>query len=103
MAVSVVGSLGGIALKYFMFDVIGSIIGFMLLVVGEVVGLYWQLRLRFLVVIFNFSRWWFLGCLFVPFADSAFLLLHFKISRKPVGLSWLGLLLNTFGLLAGQG
>jgi hypothetical protein len=95
MAVAIFGSLDGIAVQCFMFDAIVSIIGLMLLVVGIPVCFYWQLR--FLVVIYNYSRWWFFGCLFVPFVDCAFVLLHFKISRKPVGLSWLGLLLTGLG------
>jgi len=72
----------------------------MLFVVGLVVALYWELR--FMVVIYKFSLWWFLGCLFVPFADWAFVLLHFRICRKPVGLSLLGLLLTALGCWMGQ-
>jgi len=78
-----------------MFDAITSIIGFLLLVAGIPLCLYWQIR--FLVVAYNYSRWWFFGCLFVPLVDWAFLLLHFKICRRPFGLSLLGLGLTVLG------
>jgi hypothetical protein len=84
-----------------MFDAIISIIGLMLLVVGIVVCFYWQVR--FLVVAYNCSLWWFFGCLFVPFVDWAFVLLHFKICRKPFGLSLLGLLLAGLGCWMAKG
>jgi hypothetical protein len=78
-----------------MFEAFISITGFLLLVVGTVVALYWELR--FMVAIYKFSLWWFFGCLFVPFLDWVFVLLHFRICRKQVGLSLLGLLLTALG------
>jgi len=70
-------------------------VGYILLVLGFVVGLYWQVR--FLVVTYNRSLWWFFGCLFVPFVDWIFLLLYFKDARKPFGLSLLGLIVAGLG------
>ena len=70
-------------------------VGYMLLVLGFVVGLYWQVR--FLVVAYNRSLWWFFGCLFVPFVDWIFLFLNFKDARKPFGLSLLGLIVAGLG------
>jgi len=70
-------------------------IGYTLLVLGIIFGLYWQIR--FLVVAYSRSIWWFFGCLFVPFVDWVFLFLHFKVARKPFGLSLLGLIVAGLG------
>ena len=70
-------------------------VGYVLLVLGFVVGLYWQIR--FLVVAYRQSVWWLLGCLFVPFADWVFLALNFKATRKPFGLSLLALMVAGLG------
>jgi hypothetical protein len=72
-----------------------AIIGYILLVVGLIASFYWQLR--FLVVAYNQSLWWFFGCLFVPLVDLVFLCLHFKATAKPYGLSLLGLLVAFAG------
>jgi hypothetical protein len=75
-------------------------IGYTLLVIGFIFCFYWQIR--FLVAAYNQSLWWFFGCLFVPFGDWIFLFVHFKIARKPFGLSLLGLiLLGVGGWMAG--
>ena len=78
-----------------MFDIISSIIGFILLVAGVIFCVYWQVR--FLVVAYKYNLWWFFGCLFVPFVDWAILILHFKIARKPFGLSLLSLIVAGLG------
>ena len=78
-----------------MIDAIISIVGCMLLVVGVIFALYCELR--FMVVVYKFSLWWFFGCLFLPFVDWAFALLHFKICRKPFCLSLVGWLLTVLG------
>ena len=78
-----------------MIDTIKPIIGFLFLIAGTVVCIYWQVRL--LVVAYRCSLWWLFGCLFVPFADLVFLLFNFKIARKPYALSWLGLIVAGLG------
>ncbi len=70
-------------------------IGCIILGVGLLICLYWQIR--FLVVAYNRSVWWLLACLFVPFADFVFLCLNFKATRKPFGLSLLGLAVAGLG------
>ena len=69
--------------------------GYMLLVLGFILCLYWQIR--FLAIAYRRSVWWLLGCLFVPFADWIFLFLYFKGTRKAFGLSLLGLLVAGLG------
>ncbi len=64
------------------------VIGYILLGLGFLIGLYWQLR--FLAVAYDRSVWWLLGCLLVPFVDFVFLCLNFRAIRKPFGLSLLG-------------
>ncbi len=78
-----------------MSDAIIKIIGFFLLFTGSIVCIYWQIRL--LVAAFKCSLWWFFGCLFVPFADLAFVLFNFEVARKPFGLSLLGLIMTGLG------
>ena len=56
-----------------------SLSGGIILVLGLITCLYWQVR--FLAVAYNRSHWWFLGCLFVPFVDWFF---YFLISRLPL-------------------
>ena len=63
-------------------------LGYMLMTLGAIACLYWQLR--FLVLAYNRSLWWFFGCLFVPFVNLIFLFLNFKTALKPFGLSLLG-------------
>lgn len=72
--------------------------GYILLTLGVTAGLYWQLR--FLVLVYNQSLWWFFGCLFVPFLDWIFLFFNFKTAIKPFGLSLLGLIVAGLGGLA---
>ncbi len=78
-----------------MFDATTAIIGYLLLVAGIVFGIYWQLR--FLAIVYNYSIGWFLGCLIVPLADVAFVILYFKIAWKAFALSLM------FVLAAGLG
>jgi hypothetical protein len=42
-------------------------IGYVLLVLGLIYGLYWQIK--FLTIAYDRSLWWLFGCLFVPFVD----------------------------------
>ena len=70
-------------------------LGYALLGVGLIACLYWQVR--FLVVAYNRSLWWFFGCLFVPFVDWIFFLLNIKATAKPFGLSLLGMLVACIG------
>ncbi len=70
-------------------------IGCIVLVVGVVVS--FAGGLRFLVIAYRRSLWWFFGCLFVPFVDTIFFILNFKATIKPVCLEFLGLLLVVLG------
>ena len=72
-----------------------SVIGCILLAVGIIGCIYGQVR--FLVLAYNQSLWWFFGCLFVPLLDWVFLFLNFKAAVKPFGLSLLGLLVAGVG------
>jgi FtsH-binding integral membrane protein len=71
------------------------LLGYVLLVVGLIVGIYGDVR--FLVVAYNRNLWWFFGCLFVPLVSWVFLFLNLKATIKPFGLSLLGLLLAGLG------
>jgi hypothetical protein len=78
------------------------LIGYICLGLGLIFWFYWQLR--FLVVAYNRSLWWFFGCLFVPCVDWLFLFLNFKTTVKPYSLSLLGLIVAGLGgWLAGVG
>ena len=70
-------------------------LGYILLVLGLIATLYWQVG--FLVVAYNRNLWWFFGCLFVPLVDWIFLFLNFKATAKPFGLSLLGLVVAGIG------
>jgi hypothetical protein len=70
-------------------------IGYIFLALGCAVALFWQVR--FLVVAYKCSAWWLFACLFVPFVDWIFLFLNFKNTRKPFGLSLLGLIVAGLG------
>ena len=72
-----------------------SVLGYALFVVGLAACLYWQVK--FLVVAYKQSLWWFFGCLFVPLVDLIFFVLNFKAAAKPFGLSMHGLLLAGLG------
>jgi hypothetical protein len=83
-----------------MLHVISAVLGYVMLFAGIFICIYWQMR--FLVVTYRCSPWWFFGCLFVPFVDLAFVVFNFKIARKSYGLSLLGLILFGLGsLIAG--
>ena len=70
-------------------------LGYMLLALGVVVGLYGQVR--FLVVAYNRNLWWFFGCLFVPLVDWVFLFLNLRATIKPFALSLFGLIMAALG------
>ena len=72
-----------------------SAIGYILLTVGLIGCIYWQVR--FLVLAYHQSLWWFFGCLFVPLVAWVFLFVHFKIAAKPFGLCLLSLLVAGLG------
>lgn len=71
------------------------ILGWLLLLVGLAVGLYW--RIRFLALAYSRSVWWLAVCLVAPAASWLFLFLNWKISIRAF-VSCLGWL-----LLAGIG
>jgi len=47
----------------------------------------------FLVVSFQQSVWWGLGCIFLPFCEVIFLIIHWKEAAKPFGLQAIGFVL----------
>jgi hypothetical protein len=65
------------------------ILGWLLLLVGLAVGLYW--RVRFLALAYRRSAWWLVVCLAVPAASWLFLFLNWKTSIQPFVscLGWL--------------
>jgi hypothetical protein len=71
------------------------ILGCILLAIGVIVGIYGEVR--FLVVAYNQSLWWFFGCLFVPPVAWIFLFLNLKTTIKPFCLALLGLILAGLG------
>ena len=72
-----------------------SIIGYTLLVAGLIVCFYWQMR--FMVVTYNYGIGWFLACLFIPFAELAFVVLNFRLARKPFIFCLAGFLVAALG------
>jgi hypothetical protein len=77
-----------------------SVLGYALMVLGLLIGIYGELR--FLVVAYNRSLPWFFCCLFVPLADWLFLFLNLRIAARPFAISLVGLGLAALGFaLAG--
>jgi hypothetical protein len=70
-------------------------VGYILLAFGLILTIYWQVR--FLAIAYDRSLWWLLGCLFIPFADFLFFVLHFRATRKAFGLCLVGLAIAGFG------
>jgi len=70
-------------------------LGYVLLTIGVILSIYGEVR--FLVVAYNRSLWWFFGCLFVPLVALVFLCLNLKATIKPFSLALLGLLLAGLG------
>jgi len=65
-----------------------NILGNILLVIGCIVGLAGDVM--FLNVVYRRSLAWFFGCLFLPFVDDVFLLMHWRAAWKPcVDIIWL--------------
>ncbi len=54
-------------------------------------------NLMFLAVVFRYSAAWFLGCMFVPFADLIYFLLYMKQTWKPMLLGAAGCLTTFVG------
>ena len=57
--------------------------------------------LMFLAIVFRYSLVWFFGCLFVPFVDLIYFLLHPKQTWKPMLIATVGMLAAGFGYWAG--
>lgn len=70
-------------------------LGYILLLAGLILGIYGEVR--FLVVAYQRSLWWFFGCLFVPIVSWVFLFMKLKATIKPFSLSLLGLLVASLG------
>jgi len=54
-------------------------------------------NLMFLAVVFRYSTAWFLGCMFVPFADWVYFLLYMKQTWKPMLVGTVGCLATFIG------
>jgi hypothetical protein len=70
-------------------------LGYILLGLGFVIGLYGEIR--FLVTAYKRNLWWFFGCLFLPVAGWVFLALNLKATIKPFALSLIGLVIAGLG------
>lgn len=70
-------------------------LGYILLVVGFVIGLFGDIR--FLVVAYKRNLWWFFGCLFLPIVSWVFFFLNLKATVKPFALSMTGLIVAALG------
>ena len=68
-----------------------AVLGYLLLAFGLLVYVYGEVR--FLVVAYRLSLWWFFGCLFVPLVSEVFLVLHLRAAIKPFAIALLGFLL----------
>lgn len=68
-----------------------EIIAIVVAVVGALISLVGGIW--FLVVTFQESIWWGLGCLLLPFVSLIFLITHWREASRPFGLSILGSLL----------
>ena len=74
-----------------------NILGNILFVIGCIVGLAGDVM--FLNVVYRRSLAWFFGCLFLPFVDDVFLLMHWRAAWKPCVISLVGLLVAFVGAL----
>jgi hypothetical protein len=72
-----------------------TVLGDVVLLLGAIVCLYGQVR--FLVVAYNRSLWWFFGCLFVPLVDWIFFFLNLKTTIRPFTISIAGLIVAAIG------
>jgi hypothetical protein len=72
-----------------------TLCGYAILFLGVIVCLYGQVR--FLVVAYKRSLWWFFGCLFVPFVDWVFIFLNFNATIGPFAISICGMIVAFLG------
>ncbi len=71
--------------------------GMVLMILGiliAIVGGIW-----FLVVAFQESILWGLGCIFVPFVSLVFLVMHWQVAKKPFLIQMLGTALMIVGII----
>ena len=76
-----------------------EVIGVMLIAVGMVVSLIGGIW--FLVVAFQESILWGLGCLFVPFVSLIFLIMHWDRAGKPFLIQMAGVVPMLVGMMMG--
>jgi hypothetical protein len=74
-------------------------IGYMLFGLGCILGLFGEVK--FLVVAYRRSLWWFFGCLFIPLVALLFFLLNIKATWRPVLVSTVGFIIAGIGYRAG--
>jgi hypothetical protein len=78
-----------------------EILGLLLMVVGGVIALAGGIW--FLVVAFQESILWGLGCMFVPFVSLIFLVMNWDQAAKPFGVNLLGGVILVIGMFLGGG
>jgi len=76
-----------------------TLLGYILVGIGGIVGLIGDLK--FLVVAYRRSLFWFFGSLFLPLVGLIFFLLNVKETWRPVMLSTIGFLIAAMGCWAG--
>ena len=54
-------------------------------------------NLKFLAIVFRYSRIWFFGCLFVPFVPLIYFLLYPRQTWKPMLIGTVGMLAAIIG------
>jgi len=72
-------------------------LGALLVILGLVIALFGGLM--FLVAAFRESIWWGLACLFLPFVSFFFLIVHWRVAKKPFFLQLLGLAVMVIGAI----
>ena len=70
------------------YDVSRIVLAIILLLVGLVLTLIGSIT--FLIASFRESIWWGLGILFLPFVGMVFLIMHWSVAAKPLGIYMLG-------------
>lgn len=79
-------------------ELLGSALSFIGLVIAFIGGIW------FLIVAFNESILWGIGCLLVPFVSIVFLIMNFDESKKPFFINLGGIILVVIGMfLSGEG
>ena len=68
-----------------------EILGIVLQIVGFIIFAFGGIW--FVVESFRESVWWGLAVMFIPFAETIFLILHWRVASKPFGFQLLGMVI----------